>query len=206
MAFRRLARWHQPQEVKPYVVFNPHSGPPIEDPNIIRIAIIDPGIVKCALRVACLHRHTLRVTTEVQVLFCFKDDGPETAYYSNAYEYLDQYLPMFLQSSVILIESQLRKNYDMIRWSQHLISYMLIKVKDQGVRPLIVEIEGQTKTKMLGAPPRVNIKQWCREYALNLLLQRGDLTTAEMIQQTPGYDHTDTICYEVVWWKLMGFL
>lgn len=230
---RRLTR-HQrtaPTSSKPpYLIFNPHTVPPlVADPSgELHGIFIDPGIKNCAIRSSSLDRKTRAIRTNFQILinFCYTppplggDGGggdasvstcggarvdSESQYYQQSLLYLEPYREWFQRSHYIVIESQLPVNYDLVRMGQHIITYLMVTVRDAGFRPLIIEIDSRLKSRLLGAPPRLTkpqLKKWCRDKALSLLKERGDLETVTMISKQPKKDdHGDVVCYDEVWWN-----
>jgi hypothetical protein len=212
--YRRLARFNKqaPTGVKnPFVIFNPHTLTPCstQDPNFITSTIIDPGIKNCAIRVAKYSLQTGKSQTLMMQNFNFTrveamastgNYGLETQYYPQVLTTLDPYLELFCQSQYIGIESQLPINYDLVRMGQHLISYFMIRVRDQGNRPLIIEIDPHLKSRMLNAPPRMKkpeLKSWAHTMGIHFLRYSDEHSLADQLSQTTkGDDMGDIICYE----------
>jgi hypothetical protein len=217
--YRRAARFNKksPTDVKmPYSVFNPHSLTPClqTDPTKIITTCIDPGIKNCAIRTA-IHDTS---TGKSQTILFFHSDfthqihgketvstsetkiGGETEYYSKVFSVFDPYIPFFIQSQYIGIESQLPINYDLVRMAQHLITYLMMVTRDKGNRPLILELSPKLKSSMLGAPPKLTkpqLKKWATEKGCSLLRADGEESIAAFIEsQTKKDDYGDVVCYE----------
>jgi hypothetical protein len=218
--YRRAARYNkkrQPTANKPpYAIRNPHSKSPLVPAKHINVVAIDPGIKNCAIRVASMDLKTRAITTQLQMVFDFthssltadsKGIGLDTAHYTNIPKVLDKYVDFFRWSHYIVIESQLPINYDLTRMSSELMMYFTLRVRDEGYRPLIIEIDPHLKSRMLDAPPKMSkpqLKTWARNKAIEILKERGDNETAQMIMEvTKGDDHGDTVCYEAVWWLIL---
>ena len=60
---------------------------------------------------------------------------------------------------------------------QHLITFFMTYLKNKGNRPIIIEFNSQSKTRLLGCPKgmkKPEYKVWCREKAFELLESRGE--------------------------------
>lgn len=222
--YRRAARFNRkaPTSAKaPYLIFNPHdSNCPLNSKDLypndeawIQIAAIDPGIKNCALHV--IRRTNSGVKTLVLNKFDFTisshvepEDGIDTMYYMRVIEYLSKYINYFITSQYIIIESQLPINYDMVRLCQHIITFLSLYVKNQGLKPLIIEIDPKFKSKLLGAPTHMTyaeLKKWAWENAVNILKKYNDNDTVNMILNTTKKDdYGDVICYTEAWWIVLN--
>jgi len=200
----------------PYTIFHNHEGEtplpskvlyPEFDPWV-QITAIDPAIKNCAIRV---ERRTLKNNTIItETLFQGKFDftiGDNLNYYSNAINFISPYLQYFITSQYILIESQMVINYELVRLSQHLITYLTLYTRDQGLKPLIIEIDSRIKSRLFQAPKmnRVELKKWAVENAIKILTERNDVETLNLLlKATKKDDHGDTICYTEAWWKILS--
>lgn len=216
--YRRLARFNKktPTSVKtPYIIFNPHTQQPcLASPSgLIYITTIDPGIKNCCIRCSAYDPNTQRSKTLTQSLINFTHFslvpstsnngmyGIETSYYSAIFVTLGPFIPYFINSHYIGVESQLPINYDLVRMSQHILTYLMYVVRDKGNRPYIMELAPQLKSRMLGAPPKMTkpqLKKWAREKGIELLKNAGEHDVAYHLEVSKGDDHGDTICYEQV--------
>ena len=219
MAYRRLGRFNKkaPTAVKaPYMIFSCHDDE-LESPiynslevskfygrpneTFIQIMAIDPGIKNCGVRI---ERRWSSGAVETVMLarlnFLISDSAPtNTIYYTNAIKVLRNYLPIMELCQYILIESQLPINYDMVRMSSHIISFLMSHLANKGCRPLIYEVDTYFKSRILNAPPKMSkpeLKKWCWEYALNLLKNRGDMEAYNTIKNAGKQDDMgDVVCY-----------
>jgi len=225
--YKRASRFNKsaPTAAKsPYVIFNPHStDTAISSLNVcntsspwIQIAAIDPGIKNCCIRVErrTFDNDIMKVETLLQIKMDFTvkntsdtDIGLDTIYYTHTIDLLEKYIQYFITSQYIIIESQLPINYDMVRMSQHIISFLMIYTKDKGLKPLIIEIDPRFKSRIFGAPLKMTkpeLKKWAWEYAVKILKDRNDNETANMIlSSTKKDDHGDVICYTEAWWIIL---
>jgi hypothetical protein len=218
MAYRRLSRFNQnkrPTQVKnPYMSFTCHDGeyplfnsPAVSEfykrPNetFIQIMAIDPGIKNCGIRIE--RRWSSGVVETVMLArlnFLVSDEPPsDTVYYTNCIKVLRNYLPIMELCQYILIESQLPINYDMVRMSSHIISYLMSQLANKGCRPLIFEVDTYFKSRILNAPPKMSkpeLKKWCRNYALKILEDRKDTETYNLVKSVKKFDDvSDVLCY-----------
>jgi hypothetical protein len=222
--YKRAFRFNSgSSKVEQYAVFNPHTKEPLVGSNkvhegkfFVNGVFIDPGVRNCAVRIANYNIISGKITTVLQKIFDFtktkKGDeervGRETFHYTNMNSVLSEYVDYFIWSHYIVIESQLPINYDLVRMSQHLISFFTHKIADKGYRPLIIEIDAKMKSQPFGAPKmkKPELKKWCRNKAIEILTARGDVETANFIASCKkADDHGDTVCYEEVWWTLIGY-
>jgi len=228
MSYRRLGRFNKkaPTTVRPpYIIFNPHDlneeeeYPLLNPPSVseffgrpnetfIQIAAIDPGIKNCGIRI---ERRWSGGTVETVMLarinFLVGDEISDTSYYRNSIRILRPYIPYLEMSQYIIMESQLPINYDMVRMSTHLISFLMMNLENKGCRPMICEVDTYFKSRILKAPPKMTkpeLKKWCRDYAIKLLEERGDLSTRDVIISAGKQDDiSDCVCYCEGWWKAL---
>lgn len=203
-------------------IYNPHSLEPLvhssfieKDSNYMIGVFIDPGIRNCAIRVCKNDLITKKIETIAQLKFDFKTkknnynefNYEDTFYYSNCYDILTENIDLFIFSHYIVIEKQLKLNFDLTKLSHHLISFFLIKLKNLGFRPLIYEIDPKQKSHQLGGKFKMTkpeLKIWCKNKAIEILKNREDNDTLEFLLQCKKQDdHGDTICYDEVWWKYL---
>jgi hypothetical protein len=219
MAYRRLGRFNakRPTAVKnPYMIFSCHDDdlecPVYNEPSVsafygrpgemfVQIMAIDPGIKNCGVRIERRWSSGHVETVMLARLNFLISDGPptDTMYYKNSINVLKNYLPIMELCQYILIESQLPINYDMVRMSSHIISYLMSQLANKGCRPLIFEVDTYFKSRILNAPPKMSkpeLKKWCKNYALKLLEERKDVETSKVLRElSKGDDAGDVICY-----------
>ncbi len=215
--YRRLARFNKktPVSVKtPYIIFNPHTQQPClaSENGLIYITTIDPGVKNCCIRCSAYNPTTGLSKTLTQSLINFTHAslvneattgmyGIETSYYSAIFIVLEPFIPYFINSHYIGVESQLPINYDLVRMSQHIITYLMYAIRNKGHRPYIIELAPQLKSRMLGAPPKMTkpqLKEWARLKGIEILRNAGEDNVAHYLEINKGDDHGDTICYEQV--------
>ena len=131
-----------------------------------------------------------------------KDEDEETCMNANfdlLSSFLDSHLKTFLETHIILIERQLPENYCAVRYSQHIISYFLIKLKDTPLLPLILEVDSKLKLKQLDIPSGLTKKDYKNRLvhkAIELLTKRGDDEAVKFIQKSKlkPDDICDCVC------------
>ena len=203
---------YNPHSTKPLI----HSGQYYPYENFIVACFIDPGKVNCGIRICINNLNTDKITTIMQYNFNFmhesfatiSGDDRDNVHYSNSIKILSKYLSLFQFCHYIVIERQLKQNYSMIRFSQHLISFFLYITRDVGFKPLIVEIDSSLKTRLLGAPnfgkDKPARKKWSVQKAIEILKNRGEHDYADLIKNlTKADEHGDCVSMDEVWWKII---
>lgn len=126
--------------------------------------------------------------------------GLDTQYYAAIFAAFEPYLQYFINSHYICIESQLPINYDLVRMSQHITTYLMTVVRNVGCRPLIVELDPHLKSQMLGGPPKmtkVELKAWAHKMGVHFLRESGEHEMADFLEaRKKGDDMGDVILYE----------
>ncbi len=221
MAYRRLGRFNKaPTQVKtPYMVFSCHDGDfPLNHPpeictklnhhgdELLQICAIDVGIRNCGIRIERRWKKADKVETLMLARIDFTKGAREqtnTVYYSHSVDILTPYLPHFEMCQYILVESQLPINYDAVRMSQHLITFLMMNVANKGVKPMICEIDTYFKSRIFDAPKKMKkpeLKKWCRDKALEVLKDRGDMVAYNaMIAAGKQDDMGDVVMYCEGW-------
>lgn len=226
MAYRRLGRFNKkaPTQVKtPYMVFSCHDGdfPLMNPPSVyefykrptetfVQMAAIDIGIKNTSI---AMERRWSSGHIDVIMLVNIdftegkEEEKTDTIYYTNAIKILKQYLPYFEMCQYIIVESQLPINYDAVRMSQHIITFLMGNLANKGCKPMICEVDTYFKSRIFDAPKKMKkpeLKKWCIQYALNFLEKRGDKATIEMIKASKKKDDLcDTLCYCEGWYLAM---
>ena len=223
--YRRLARFNKSAKktsvAAPYVVFNPHSITPIcllPHTGQSTVVTIDPGVKNCAIRCGTWDPQTQLITTNLLIKVNFtsrdftdeagSDIGSDTSYYASIFNALEPYEVYFTAAQYIGIESQYVENMDLIRISQHIITFLMTMVRNKGNRPIIIELDARLKTQMLGAPPKMDKPQrkaWAAEMSKRLLISMGEHHIAKFIdEQRKDDDFGDVVCYERVIYLLLN--
>jgi len=181
--------------------------------NFRRIVSIDPGIVNLALRV---ESRTIDGKIQVEVfektnlekIEIPNSDGEETTYFK-AISFLDKFRSFFLQSHIIIVERQIMPNYSMVRLQQHFMTYFTFILQESKFYPLLVEIHPRMKNNFFQMPKGSNAKKWIVEKAVEILTQRGDLTSIEMMSNKFKKEKKDDLSVVVVQievvWKQLGW-
>lgn len=195
----------------PFDIYNPHTLSPVvhsenyeNNSNFLIAVFIDPGIVNCAVRISKYDLLSNTITTILQTKLNFKNTE-HNGHYQQSSDILSKYLDLFKWSHYIVIEKQMKINYSLLRFSQHIISFLIIKLKNLGFRPLIYEIDSTQKSKCLGITSgmkKKDLKKACIVKAMEILALRKDLSTIDNINKDKKKDdHCDVICYDEVWWN-----
>lgn len=127
-------------------------------------------------------------------------------YHVHLYDYLARHVDLLARCQYILIESQMVINQPAMRVAQAIITFLLVSLKDRGVRPVVVEIDPRAKYRLLGAPAatKPKLKQWAAAKGDEILRAHGDAATADAIAaDTKRDDHGDVVCFTTAWFLVL---
>jgi len=211
MAYMRRHRYGKYNPVgfskPPFSCFNPHTlqAPVRRNENLI-ITSIDPGIVNCGLYVNCINMESGEERSLYLSKLEFNKGENHYVESINILDRIERENKFFSSSHYIVIESQMAVSYDNTRMAQHLITYFVSKFKDMGNRPLIMEFNSQSKTRLLQCPKgmkKPEYKKWCREKAISLLEERGQEREKKFIKyikdSKKSDDMGDAVCQAHAW-------
>lgn len=121
--------------------------------------------------------------------------------------------PNLIQTQYIVIEQQIPGATLNLEVMNKLIGVLGVLIRNQGNRPIIIEISPCRKSVPLGGvksmPGRKAIKDWCYQRALVCLEQNGGEFDLQLLTEMKGLtkygknkrdDPADTICYCYAWW------
>ncbi len=135
-------------------------------------------------------------------------DKNNMAHYVNFISNFDDLAHQFKKCHYILMESQMPINTEMVRMSQAIITYLMIKTQNASpINPLIVEVDPKIKSSIFKAPPmkKPALKKWAANKALEILDENEDVATATFLRSvTKRDDHGDVICYTTGWFKMLA--
>ena len=179
-------------------------------PNInqyIQAVFIDPGVTSCAIRIV---KYFLGTGYIENVWFGIHNFGIGIDQMIKGVEDgLEPIKQLLIMSHHIVIESQFMKKEINFRVFQHMISYIESITRNQGMRPIIIEVSIALKTVFIGGPKtqrqnnNVDIKEWSKLKARHELIQRNDFISLSILECTlnkQDEDYCDTVCYEYAWW------
>lgn len=154
------------------------------------IASLDPGRRNFAIRI---ERRNL-MTGKIIALGYEKIDligkGEEDLvvhidkFYRRLNDFLDKYLNLIKLCHLVIIERQMHINYRMVRFSQHLITYLTIHLKNNANLTVIIEVSNKLKTFALHAPKGLSdkdVKKWAVSTADALLKARNDQASLNVL-------------------------
>lgn len=213
MAHNRYKRYAGNKKIgnlrPPFCEYNPHDAeyesPVMRNQNMI-ITSIDPGIVNCGIYVCCYN--TEKKTHSSLLLSCLAFNKGDNHYIESMKQLnkIEEEHGFFKNSHYIVIESQMTVSYDNTRMCQHLISYFMSTYRNQGNRPLVIEITSQAKTRLLGCPKgltKYQYKKWCVSKALSFLEERKNEKETNFIHSIKACkkkdDKGDVICQYQAW-------
>lgn len=204
-----------------YTIYKAHSdNSEAKEKNYIRITSIDPGGVNLAFSIIKFFPDGKIKTQKVireNVLLKDKETLDSLFYrYDQVNNLFDEYLNYLINSHYILVESQMTRNPQMVRMMQHIITYMMIKTKDKGVLPVIIEICPKLKTQCFNGPigrrkdqtsnqAKNERKEFCKNLTRSIFLKNKDpfIKIFERSKKGQGRnkldDCCDTICQAFAW-------
>jgi len=216
MAYRRQFRFSKNNPVgfskPPFASFNCHTrdAPVMRNENMV-ITSIDPGIVNCGIYVDCINTKTGKQKSLYLGKLEFNDGENHYTTSISKLDKLEEEQKFFSSSHYIVIESQMAISYDNTRMGQHLISYFITKLRDKGNRPLVIEFNSQSKTRLLECPKgmkKPQYKKWCKEKAIEILKNREEESEnkfIEILEKTKKADDMgDSICQLHAWLMVMN--
>lgn len=154
------------------------------------VASLDPGRRNFALRIERRNLITGKITALGYEKIDLIGKGQEDIvvhideFYKRVNIFLDKYLGLIKACHVVIIERQLHINYKMVRFSQHLITYLTIHLRNNANLTVILEISNKLKTYALQAPKGLSdkeVKKWAVVTADELLRLRGDEPSLKVI-------------------------
>jgi hypothetical protein len=215
MSYRRQFKYSKLNPVgfskPPFAAFNSHTkdSPVMRNENMI-ITSIDPGIVNCGIYVNCINTKSGKQTSLFLGKLEFNDGENHYITSINKLDKLEEEQKFFSSSHYIVIESQMAVSYDNTRMAQHLITYFSTKLKDIGNRPIIIEFNSQSKTRLLDCPKGMkkhHYKKWCKDKAIEILKSRDSKSEDKFIKileiTKKADDMGDSICQCHAWKMVM---
>jgi hypothetical protein len=129
----------------------------------------------------------------------------------NMYKTLDEFASYFDKCDIILIEQQMsfganKTNTMAMKLSQHCKSYFIYKYRETKE---VVDFPAYHKTQILGATKAMTKpqrKKWAVEKAVDILLQRGDLDTVDMISEKKKRDDLADVFIQLQAFKFLRFV
>ena len=164
-----------------------------------QITSIDPANVSLAIRVEKRYKSG-RIETVALTKWNVKSTDTDNPLDNNFYKAnmaLQEMLPLFRESHIIVIERQLHINYKAVRISQHIITFMMVKLFRVPSYPMIFEVDPKLKSKVFNAGrlDAREVKKWAVEKAIELLEARNDTAGLDIMNAIKGKkdDVADTI-------------
>lgn len=166
-----------------------------------RIISIDPGINNLAIRIEI--RQGDNVYTEILTKHKLKSKDEENIYI-NLINILLTYENYYKNCHFIIIEKQVKMNQNMIKLSQHIISFFLMNTRLNNFKPIIVELDSHIKGRLL---PKCNrgdhkeIKKYSIQKAMELLMFRNDINGWNILNSEKKKDDlADVIVQAEAFW------
>jgi hypothetical protein len=191
-----------------------------------QFAIIDPGPKSCGLRIVRYNLVSRTITLVCFQLLSFGSEMPEII--QNIGPVLDTVRVHLENCHHIVVEFQIMRGYRNYQAFSDLLFMIALSICQNGpMRPVLVEIDPQLKTVILGGPRRktennsdemkdwiegrtgvrpangtVEIKEWTKMRARKYAVQKGDFVTYHVLENSAykcNEDLSDTACYEEGW-------
>ena len=187
-----------------------------ENTDHIKILSVDPGRRNFCLRIENRDLKTGRIATIAFQKIDFIGENVEDTImnidtmYIKVTTLLDNYLPEIKSCHVVIIERQLSINYKMVRLSQHVITYLIVHLRNNLLKTVIMEISSKLKSKQLYAPKGISekeIKKWSIVKAIELLKIRKDDYAIDIINKAAKSkkdDLADTVVQIEAVFSLLG--
>ena len=132
--------------------------------------------------------------------------------FKNMYKVLNQYASEFEKCDIFVIEQQMsfgfkKTNTMALKLGQHCSSYFIYKFLNNDKKE-IIEFPAYHKTQVLGAgnltkPQR---KKWSVDKCANILLQRGDLETLDILSEAGKRDDLADVVTQLQSFKFLRFV
>ena len=166
------------------------------DSNFLRIVSIDPGKVNLAFRIETRYnngRTDVEVYQKININQIEDDSSAENEssfksedVYMKFNNLLNQYIPYFMKTNIIIIERQILPNYDMIRVCQHFITYFTLLLCNSPLNPLLIEVEPGYKNRFFKMPKGSNAHSWVVDRAYELFELRQDIKSSQLLSSQKG--------------------
>lgn len=179
--------------------------------------LIDPGTKNVGLR--CVKETRVGDNSNKEILFFDvmnpgKKNDSLFECMSNTIDMLMIIKETLLECDYIVIEKQMSFNHDLTRQMQNIETAIMFITKDKGSRPILVEIDSQTKSRVFdkckkeySKPASKSIKnrqtkEKAIDAALVILEEEDDEFSLDVISTSKKKDDLcDVCCYEYIWRK-----
>lgn len=139
-----------------------------EEQDFMQFISIDPGVVNFCFRIERRYKDG-RI---IPIAFWKSQFKSNT--YTNLLKKLDEYIPYYKDTHVVIIEKQPPRSILINRVMQHALTYFMVRMQDYPLLPMIIEISSKVKGNELGCPYNTNLKKWASVKARELLALRND--------------------------------
>lgn len=115
-------------------------------------------------------------------------------------KFLDQYDEYYDNTHFILVEQQMIENWYSTRVMQHVLTYFIMTFRNgRGLYPLIIEVNSKLKGAQLGYNRRsgLNLKEWAVVRAIELLEQRDDKFSLDVISKLKKKDDVSDVVIQI---------
>ena len=208
----------QNYEINKYLIINDFHTKKREisrQDNVVAF-FIDPGTKNCGIRCT---KKTSSGEKEL-VYFNLVNFGEKNeclhGCLAKTVNVLTTFKDILTECDYVVIEKQLSQNVDLTRQMQNIETCIMILTKDQGRRPIIIEVDARAKSIAFEKCTEEHLKPISRhmknkqtkekgkDAAMTLLEEEDDSLSIMAINATKKKDDmSDVVCYEYVWWKYL---
>jgi hypothetical protein len=128
----------------------------------------------------------------------------------NLTKYLDSFRDYWIHCESFVIEQQMNfgnnRNHNAIKLSHHVMSYFIIQFANF---KNVIEFGAYNKTRVLGAPKKQSKperKKWAVEKAIQILIDRGDEKSLEMMRSKSKQDDISDVIVQSIAYTFKRFL
>jgi len=173
--------------------------------DYIKVVSIDPATVNLAIRIEKRYkkvsRHPGLIVPKVFDKTNVFEEVMEGSHlinhtFRNIVRFLDQYADQYPTCHYIIVERQMTVNIKCLKICQHILTYFMLKLQDAPLCPSIIEIDPKLKGKVFQFPKGSDPKKEAIEKATQLLTDRGDTWSLQVMHhcfKTKKDDLADTV-------------
>lgn len=182
-----LKRFAKKAVQEPYIYHELHNSPkrffsndmwsPLDH---LVLACFDPGLTNLGVCIQTRYRGG-KIETNRLERFQFKDS--DNVYADMVRKFDTELLDDLKRCHYIFVERQLKVNYKALRAMQHILSYLVVRLHDSELHPIIIEVPPVIKSKAigkvmvggkLGKVSKPELKKLSVDAAISLLDERQD--------------------------------
>ncbi len=184
--------------------------------NIIQICSVDPGNRNLGIRIEKRYKD-IDNKIKIDPIFFKNIDLGKNFYdfFSNINAELNRIHDILCRCNYFIVEKQVRKNYNCIRISQHILTYFIIISENSELHPVVFEVDPKEKVDYLKIKKVKGMKRSERkeivkgktiEIALYLLTLGKDSRSIEIINNSVKKDDLCDTIYQIEYYLIKNNL